>query len=184
MINYDLPTNICINGINHPIRNKGDYRVVLDVIAALNDPDLKSIERVECALFIFYAYFEKIDSSDYEAALKQELEFISYYAKEKDKQSKKIMDWEQDFPLIIAPINRIIGQEVRAIDYLHWFTFLSAYYEIGECSFQFIIGLRDKLNRGEKLEKYEQKFLRENKELVELNNKYSAEEQALLDSIK
>ena len=184
MINYDLPTYICINGINHPIRNKGDYRVVLDVITALNDPDLKPIERVECALFIFFEDFEVMDSSDYEEALKLEMEFISYNAKDKDKQAKKIMDWEQDFPLIIAPINRIIGKEVRSIEYFHWFTFLSAYYEIGECSFQFIVGLRDKMNRGEKLEKYEKKFIRENKELVELNNRYSVEEQALLDSIK
>ena len=43
------------------------------------------------------------------------------------------MSWEQDFDMIIAPVNRIAGCEVRALEYLHWWSFLSFYQEIGDC---------------------------------------------------
>ena len=36
---YELPTSITLKGIEHPIRNDGDYRMVLDCFNALNDMD-------------------------------------------------------------------------------------------------------------------------------------------------
>ena len=44
---WDLPVAVEINGKNHPIRNKCDYRVVLDVICALNDNELTEEEKVK-----------------------------------------------------------------------------------------------------------------------------------------
>ena len=51
---WDLPVAVEINGKSYPIRNKCDYRVVLDVICALNDNELTDEEKVKCALFILY----------------------------------------------------------------------------------------------------------------------------------
>jgi len=51
------------------------------------------------------------------------------------KRKAKLADWEQDFPLIVNPVNRVLGYEVRDCEYCHWWTFLSAYYEIGDCLF-------------------------------------------------
>ena len=47
---WDLPISVEINGKSHPIRNKCDYRMVLDVICALNDNELTDEEKIECAL--------------------------------------------------------------------------------------------------------------------------------------
>ena len=44
--------------------------------------------------------------------------------------------------------NRVLGQEVRAAKYMHWWTFLAAYQEIGECTFAQIVRIRDRLARG------------------------------------
>ena len=43
---WDLPIAVEINGKQHPIRNKCDYRVVLDVICALNDNELTDEEKL------------------------------------------------------------------------------------------------------------------------------------------
>lgn len=51
---WNLPTEAEINGRKYPIRNKCDYRVVLDVIEALNDTELPDREKAYCAMYIFY----------------------------------------------------------------------------------------------------------------------------------
>ena len=58
---WDLPIAVEINGKQHPIRNKCDYRVVLDAVCALNDNELTDEEKVKCALFIFYEDISAID---------------------------------------------------------------------------------------------------------------------------
>ena len=53
-MSWNLPISVEIDGTEYAIRNKCDYRVVLDVIKALNDEDLDMQYRIQCALFIFY----------------------------------------------------------------------------------------------------------------------------------
>ena len=91
------------------------------------------------------------------------------------------MDWEQDYQLIIAPVNRILGYEARGKDHLHWWTFLAAYREIGDCTFARIVGIRDKRRRGKKLDKMDAEFYRENREMIELKQKTTAAEEALFN---
>ena len=40
-----------------------------------------------------------------------------------------------------------------------------------------VIGIRQKLNKGKKLEKYEQEFYRNHRNMIDLKRKLSAEEQ-------
>ena len=53
------------------------------------------------------------------------------------------MDWEKDLSLIISPINKIVGHDIR-LDSFHWWTFLSYFMEIGECTFNTYVGIRNK----------------------------------------
>lgn len=55
--------------------------------------------------------------------------------KAEETQSPALMNWEQDAGLIIPAVNKVIGKEVRAIPYMHWWTFAGAYMEIGESLF-------------------------------------------------
>ena len=91
-----------------------------------------------------------------------------------------MVDWEQDFPYIIAPINRVLGQEIRSVPYLHWWTFISAYYEIGDCTFAQIVSIRDKKARGKKLEKAEAEWYKKNQNLVDFRKVYSDTEKDFL----
>ena len=61
-MSYELPIDVEIDGAKHKIRNGGDYRVILDVIAALKDEELSTAERVQCALYIFYENINEIDN--------------------------------------------------------------------------------------------------------------------------
>ena len=177
-MNYDLPTSIEIGGTVYNIRNRGDWRVILDVIAALTDAELDERERAAAALCIFY---EELPT-DVQTAADEMVKFIDGGTTAKNgKAAPRLMDWEQDFPLIVAPVSRIVGSDIRALPYLHWWSFLSAYMEIGECTFATVVSIREKLNKGKKLEKWERDYLREHPDMVRLKPKSSEAEQAYLD---
>lgn len=180
---WNLPIDVDINGEKHAIRNKCDYRVILDVISALNDIDLDMQYRVKCALFIFYEDVSKI--KDFDVAIKEMFRIINNGEQEEQTQDSKpiLMDWEHDFKHLAPPISRVIGYDVRTPDkYTHWYTFLGGYMEIGECAFATIVSIRSKRAKGKKLEKWERDFYNEHRKMVELPRKLTAEEQEFLDS--
>ncbi len=178
-MNYSLPVAVEIDGDTYLIRNRGDWRMVLDVLIAFADADMTNEEKFSAALTIFYETMPK----NLEKAITEMVSFIDGgKLSAKRKASPRLMDWEQDFPIIIAPINRVLGCEIRALDYLHWWSFLSAYMEISDCTFSTVISIRQKQAKHKKLEKWEQAFVREHSELVRLRPLVSESEQAYLDS--
>lgn len=167
------------------IRNECDYRVVLDVIGALNDEELEKEERLKCALFIFYENIE--ECIDYETASKEMLIIVNNGNEdtEEEQQNDKppIMDWHHDFNKIAPPITRVLGYSVRdSKNYTHWYDFVGAYMEIGECSFSNIVSIRSKKQKGKKLDKWEEEFYREHKKEIDLPRKLTKEEMEWLDS--
>ena len=181
---FGLPKAAEINGEEHPFRY--DYRVILEIILMLGDPDLTDADKAEALLEMFYLHPENI--TDYREAAKQCYQFIDH-SDRPTKKGPRLVDWEQDYNYIIAPINRVLGCEVRAIEYdpeantggLHWWTFLAAYMEVGgDCLFSQIVSIRDKKARGKKLEKYEREWWRRNADLVNIKQKYSDSENELL----
>ena len=66
---------------------------------------------------------------------------------------------------------------------LHWWTFMSAYMEIGgDCLFSQIVSIRDKQARGEKLDKSERKWLRRNNDIIQLRQRFSDSENEIIDA--
>ena len=180
---WDLPIAVEINGKGHPIRNKCDYRVVLDVICALNDNELTDEEKVKCALFIFYEDVSQID--DFGTAIKEMFRIINggEEQEENHEQKPQLMDWEHDFPQLAPPISRVLGYDVRTPDkFTHWYSFLGGYQEIGECAFATLVSIRSKRAKGKKLEKWEQEFYQEHRKMVDLPKKLTQEEQDFLNS--
>lgn len=115
--------------------------------------------------------------SDYQEALNQCFRFIDHGQENREKRKQpEIMSWAQDFDLYIAPINRIAGCEVRALEYLHWYSFLSYYQEIGDCLYAQVVSIRDKKARGKSLDKQERDFYRRNRDIVDLKTTYSEAE--------
>lgn len=188
---WDLPFSVEINGKEHKIRNNCDYRVVLDTISALNDEDLDFEHRLICALYIFYGENDKRPNEtmsalgDVENAVAEMIKIINLGEdKCDDKNKPKLMDWEHDFQQLVPPVSRILGYDVRTPNkYLHWWSFVGAYMEIGsDCTFSDIITIRSKMAKGKKLEKREEEFYRNNRKLVDLPKKLTTEEEEFLNS--
>ncbi|MBC8546118.1 hypothetical protein H8711_04110 [Clostridiaceae bacterium NSJ-31] len=176
---YDLPTSVKIDGKDYEIRS--DYRAVLDICTALSDPELTDQEKILVALSIFYPDLDEIPPDMLEQAVKKCFWFIDCGEISPQKKAPKLMDWEQDFKHIVAPINRVCGREIRLAEYMHWWTFVAFYHEIGgECLFAQIVRVRDHLARGKKLDKEDREWYRRNRELVDLKRPTTTEENELL----
>ena len=186
-MNYSLPTTAEIGGREVPIRT--DFRVILDILECLNDPELGEEDKGQCVLEIFYP--EPPAPGDREEALQACFRFIDGAGEPREQRRKqpRLMDWAYDFERIVAPVNRVLGYEIRAVPYdaqtntggLHWWTFQAAYMEIGgESTISQVIGIRDKLARGKKLEKHEREWYSRNRELVDLPVRLTEAEDAIL----
>ena len=179
---WDLPTAVEIDGKEYTITNKCDYRMVLDVICALNDNELSEEDKIRTALYIFYDDIR--ECTDMEKAIKEMYKIIAYGDEEDNTSNHKprLMDWEHDFPQIAPPISRILGYDVRTPEkYTHWYTFLGGYMEIGECTFNTVVSIRSKRSKGKKLETWEQEFYKENKKMVDLPQNLTEEEREWLE---
>ena len=180
---WDLPISVEIDGTEYAIRNKCDYRAVLDVISALNDEELEMEYRIECALFIFYEDLTGL--KDVQTAITEMMKIINLGEEttEEEQYKPQLMDWEHDFTQLAPPISRVLGYSVRdAKNYTHFWDFVGAYMEIGDCTFANIISIRKKRMKGKKLEDWEQELYRENKKIIDLPHKLTAEEEEFLNS--
>ena len=177
MSGYDLPTSAVIGGTEYPIRS--DYRAILDIIQVIGDPEIDDEERTCLVLSFFFPDYEDLPLRDFQEALDYVFWFVGGGGEQPKGKKPKLMDWEQDFTLIVAPVNRVLGYEVRDVPYdfeaneggLHWWTFLSAYYEIGDCTFAQVVGIRKKKLQGKKLDKSDEAFYKENRDLIDMRRR-------------
>ena len=181
---YSLPKSVEIAGERCEIRY--DYRVILEIFEALNDPGLDDEERAFAVLQMFYVDFDSIQN--YDEAISKMFWFINA-GKEEDpkKKSPRLVDWNQDYPLVVSPINHILGYEIRGVEYdpekntggVHWWTILSAYMEIGDCLFAQVVKIREKKAKGKPLDRSDKEFYRQNRDLVDFKNRYTDADKAL-----
>lgn len=172
---YELPDSLEVNGVIHPIRT--DFRDIMRIMYAMNDPNLEDSEKAYICLYIVYEDFDEIYKKDYEEAFKAASRFIDCDNEQKKKAIHgRTVDFEQDERLIIPAVNRVAGTEIRSMDYLHWWTFMSYFMEIGECTYSTVLSLRSKKSKGKRLEKWEEEFWNDNKDICVIHEKYSDEE--------
>lgn len=180
---YELPTTIEIeNGVSYPIRNDGDFRVVLDAFSLLNDEELNKEEKIISALLVFYDDMNCVEDvlsiDNMEGAVKGMFEFFNAGRPEPKGQEKKLIDWDKDSSMIFSAVNNVAKQEVRAVPYMHWWTFMGYFASIGESTLSTVVGIRNKILTEKKLEKWERQFKAENPQLFDWNSKTADEMEA------
>ena len=166
---YELPTTVDIDGNVFHIRRKGDFRVIIDCFAALQDDELDKEYKILTAIIIFYEEFDSLeDTNKYGEFLeKLTLEMFKFINCGQDNQRGaeseiSLINWEDDSQIICAAVNNVAKQEVRILEYLHWWTFLGYYMSVGQSVLSTVVSIRDKVYRGKKLDKWEQDFKKEN----------------------
>lgn len=169
---WTLPTHAVIGGKKYKIN--GDFRDILEIFSYFSDPDFPEYVMWEIALALFY------DCQIPDEHRQQAMEYLSWFLaggkQENDHPGPKLIDWRQDAQLIAADINKAAGQEIRAMPFLHWWTFLSWFHAIGQGQLSTVVAIRSKIARGKKLEAWEQEFYRENRSLVDFQKRYSQQE--------
>lgn len=167
MSDYTLPKYFEIEGELFEIRHEGDYRIVLSCFKALSDPELSDYEKTITVLIIFYENFNEVEDvldCQYSDQLVEKMFWFFNCGSEYNdgKNGPKLLDWDKDSVLITSAVNRVAGKDVREQEYVHWWTFMGYYMEIGECLLSQIVGIRYKIAKGKKLEKHERTFQQEN----------------------
>lgn len=186
-----LPKNLDVCGVSYEIRS--DYRAVLDICTVLSDPELNDQDKAIASLDILYPAFAGstiegkgkpetvlMPPEHYHEAIKQCFWFINCGMTASGKRRPKLVDWEKDFKYIVAPVNRVCGKEIRSVEYMHWWTFIATYQEIGDCTFAQMIRIRERLAKGKALDKTDREWYRQNRDIVDLKAVYTAQENKTL----
>lgn len=169
-----LPKSLTVGGEDRPIRS--DFRTVLLILEAYADPELSLYDKSRVAVECLYE--EEIPGELWNEAIDKACWFIDGGNTAHSSAGVRVMDWEQDESLIFPAINKVAGREVRTEEYLHWWTFLGYFSEIGEGSFSTVVGIRYKQARGKPLEKWERDYIRDNPERVKLKTRLTDAEEA------
>lgn len=155
-----------------------DFRDVLEIISILNDEDRPNFLRWQIAISLFYD--EEIPKRFQNEAMKYLSEFISYGSDDK-KPAPKMIDWDQDAQMILSDVNKVAGTEVRGTKFMHWWTFLSFFYSVGDGQLATVVSIRKKKRSGKKLEKWEETYYRENKDRIDFQRKKTAADNAAME---
>lgn len=151
--------------------------MVLDCFATLQDVDLTTKERLFACLIIFYQDLTSIEDVLIQNNIEERVaEMYKFFNCGSDASlgatsSHRLIDWEQDAQLICSAVNKVANTEIRAVPYVHWWTFMGYYSAIGQSPLATVIEIRDKIIKGKKLEKYEREFRRENPKYFVWNSK-------------
>jgi hypothetical protein len=163
-----LPKVLTINDVDYDIRT--DFRDILRVFEAFNDDEMSDREKWIVAITILFYDYDTVEYSN--DTFEQIVWFINCGKEDNSKQGKPIFSWEQDEQLIFSAINDSAKQEVRLVEYMHWWTFVGYFNNIRDGLFSTVIHIRSKLNKKTKLEKHEQDFYKENKHVIDIKKKY------------
>lgn len=179
MTAYDLPTSLNVGGVERPIRT--GWRVVMDIFAMFNDPDFDNEMKTVGLIKMLYPQWREIPTEDMAEAVEKACEFLDCGQKPDDKRHHKIMDWEQDAPLIIPAINGVAGQEVRNSPDIHWWTFFGWYMSMEKSLFSSVLLIRQKKAEGKKLSKQEEEWYKKNRNLVNMKKRLPKKDKEMLD---
>lgn len=162
---YELATTVNIGGKEYPIRS--DFRAILDILIAMNDPSVKDNEKMWIMLVIFYPDIENMPKDKINEMLEKATEFINCGEQDDGSTKPKLIDWEQDAGIIIPAVNNVAHAEIRALPYVHWWTFWGWFMSIGESLLGNVLHIRQKNAEGAKLERWEEKYYKKNKHLID-----------------
>ena len=175
---YRLPEVAVFGGREYRLRV--DFREILRILQVLEKPDYPEAVRWRIAAEMFFT--PSLGEEDYS----QGLLYLASFLQPGEcacGDGRKRLDWQVDAAPIIAGVNAAAGQEIRLLPKVHWWTFLSWFHAMPAGELSTRVSIRDKLQKGQKLEPWEQEYYRQNKQAVDLKPAYSEEEKAEMERL-
>ena len=179
MTGWELPREAQIRGKTYHLHT--DFREILKIFSHLQDESLPEFVRWYVALALFYE--EEIPEEDFSEAAAFFCRFVNGGQEEPQNPGPQLLHWEQDALDIVADVNKVAGREIRALPFVHWWTFLGWFHAIGQGQLSTVVAIRQKLQGKQKLEPWEQDFYRQNKAMVDMKAPLTEEEQAEKDRL-
>lgn len=190
MYPWGLPESAEINGREFAIRS--DFRAALDVIRVMSDASIPGEERGMLAMALFYpesgdpdaveglCHLDDMRASDAEEAGRFIRWFVDGGTEGHGGEKGRMMDWSQDYRIIVPPVSRVLGYDPRSRGHVHWWTFLGAYMEVGDCLFASVVSCRRKKAQG-KMDKADREFYRKNRDLVDFHAEPSEADESAIE---
>ena len=173
-----LPNAIEINEKTYEIDS--DYRTCLKIIMAFEDSTLSVIEKSMILVDLLYREMP----CDFQEAVKKGIKFLD--CGEEEKAAKTVGDsrkysFSHDEKYIFSGVDRVLNGRLSKGNYVHWWEFVMAFMELPEdCIMSRIIYFRTQKEKG-KLTREEQKIYYENRNIFELPEELTADEEAAKD---
>ncbi len=163
-----LPLALDVGGRKYEVR--ADFRSVLRIIEAFSDDELTTEDKIYVCMKQLYKEFDRIPREYYAEAYEQAVWFINCGQPESKRSSTKIVDWKKDEQLIFPAVNKVAGKEVRAEQFMHWWTFMGCFGSIDrDDTYGYILMLRQKKAKGKQLEKWEKEYWNNNRGMCDLH---------------
>lgn len=161
-----LPETLTMQGKEYAIN--ADFRPCISIMQIFERADLTDQEKIMCMVGILYV--EDIPPECLEEAAERATWFLNGGDESVGGSGRnygRLFSWEQDLRYIIAAVDRVSGGSIRTKDFFHWWDFMSAFMEIGECVFSTLVHQR-KLKKTGRQSKADKEWWSENKEIAEL----------------
>lgn len=174
-----LPTRVEVNGKEYELNT--DYRVGLSIITAFEDPELTRVEKYRVMLELLYPTVPP----DREKAAELAIKFLNCGEASKGgsstgEDSNRYYSFTKDAKYILSAIEQSYHTDLTQTDYLHWWKFSYMFLDLNEdCFFCKLIYLR-KQKAKNKLTKEEKEWYYSIREIVDLPEVYTTEEQGLI----
>lgn len=174
-----LPTSLTVKGRDFAIN--ADFRPCVNIMRMFERNDLTDSEKIECMVGILYK--DDIPYSYFADAAQEAVWFLNLGDDVQGKSSRgvgRLFSWEQDLKFIISAVDKSAGFSIRSKEFYHFWEFMSAFFESGECVFNTLVHQR-KLKKTGKQTKSDREWWAENREIAELRMTLTQDEQEILD---
>lgn len=174
-----LPTSLTVKGRDFAIN--ADFRPCVNIMRMFERTDLTNSEKIECMVGILYK--DEIPRRYLVDAAQEAVWFLNLGEDVQGKGNRgvgRLFSWEQDLKFIISAVDKSAGFSIRSKDFYHFWEFMSAFFESGECVFNTLVHQR-KLKKTGKQTKADKEWWMENREIAELKMTLTQDEQEVLD---
>jgi hypothetical protein len=176
-----LPDAISIGNEIYDINS--DYQTSLKIITAFEDNELTQHEK--CMVLVQLLYKEQPE--DVKEAVLQGVKFLDCGEDRSDgddqthEEVTRKYSFKQDDRYIFAAVDKVLNGRLSSGEFVHWWEFVMAFMELPEkCMMSRLIYLRTQKAKG-KLSKEEKELYLSMKDIVDLQDEFSSEEQKEID---
>lgn len=174
-----LPSAVEIDGEEYELNT--DYRVGLTIMTAFEDPELTATEKQHVMLQLLYPVIPPDVATAAEIAVKYLNCGEELAGENSGGDGDRYYSWSQDARYIMSAIEQTYHIDLTRVEWLHWWKFCFMFLDLNEdCFFCKLIYLRKQKAKG-KLTKEEKEWYSSIREIVDLPEVYTAEEQTAIN---